>query len=329
VNFVEVVLEQPSASFFIHVLVPGSPSVTARSVAGIAPYPQEYALVALNQTDCRSFDQAGAASVVVTGGGVMVNSQCSSNALNKSGSGSLLVEGSIDVHGGYTVEGTSGTISPAPNDYVPWVVEDPLAGLPVPELGSPAPGSPGTAASPLTWAITGGGTYALQPGTYYGGLKISCSNCTVTLAPGVYIMAGGGFTKAANPTIIGDGVTIYVTDCNGPNDTSSCQGDGVGKPVKLTGSGVLDLEPPTSGPYQGVTFWQDEQITSPFEISGDNSLVQGIFYAPGARLDLGGGANLGVVQLVADKVRISGNAPINLEYGEFRTFETPDVVLVE
>jgi hypothetical protein len=99
--------------------------------------------------------------------------------------------------------------------------------------------------------------------------------------------------------------------------------------VKLAGGGVLDLSPPTSGPYQGVTFWQDLGVTSDFSITGDNSLVQGIFYAPGATLDLGGGADLGVVQLIADMVRLSGNAPIDLDYGAFRTFEAPDVVLVE
>ena len=329
VNYVEVIAEKQSATFFIHVLVPGNPSVRARGVAGITPFPEEYAIVALNETDCRSFDQMGAASVVVTGGGVMVNSACENNALDKSGSGDLLVEGSIDIHGGYNVSGTSGTISPDPNDLVPWTVEDPLASVSPPALGDPAPGSPGTAANPDTWKITSGGDYTLEPGTYYGGLEINCSNCTITFTAGIYIMAGGGFTKAGTPTITGDGVMIYVTDCNGPSNPANCTGDGAAKPVKLAGGGVLDLSPPTSGDYQGITFWQDEGITTDFTITGDNSLVQGVFYAPGARLDLGGGADLGIVQLVADKVRFSGNAPIDLEYGAFRTFEAPDVVLVE
>jgi hypothetical protein len=328
-NFAEAVVEGDSSTYFIHILIPGSPGVAARAVAGIAQFPEDYALVALNPTACRSFDQTGSASLTVVGGGVMVNSSCASNAMEKSGSGNLIVDGSIDIHGGYSSAGNSGTVSPDPNALVPWTIEDPLAGIQTPSLGSPAAGSPGTAASPSTWKITSGGEYNLQPGTYYGGLDINCSNCTINLAPGVYTIAGGGFSKAGNPTIVGEGVTIYVTDCNGPDVTSNCSGDGAAAGVKLAGGGDLNLSPPSDGLYQGITFWQDKLVTDEFSINGDNSSVQGIFYAPGATLDLGGGADLGVVQLVADKIEVSGNAPLDLEYGEFRIFEAPDVVLVE
>jgi len=328
-NFVQAAIDGGASTFFIHVLVPGSPGVRARAVAGISDFPEEYALVALNPTACRAFEQVGSASLTVVGGGVMVNSACSSDALRKTGSGDLIVEGSIDVTGGYSTGGNSGTVSPTPNSFVPWTVDDPLAGLPTPPLGAPAPGSPGTAAQPVTWKFTSPGDFTLEPGTYYGGLDINCSGCTISLQPGVYVMAGGGFSKAANPTIIGDEVMIYLTDCNGPTNQATCTGDGVAQPVRLSGGGVLDLSPPTSGTYQGITFWQDRAIADAMTINGDNSLVQGVFYAPGAGIELGGGADLGVVQLVADTVRVSGNAPIDLEYGAFRTFEAPDVVLAE
>jgi hypothetical protein len=327
-DYAEVIVRRTSATFFIHALIPGELGVQARGVAGIAPFPEDYAIIALNPTDCRSFDQGGSSSLTVTGGGIMVNSTCSNNAMNKGGSGYLTVDGRIDVHGGYDDNG-SGTVSPDPNEDVPWTVDDPLALLPVPALGAPAPGSPGTAASPSTWKFTSPGTYSLQPGTYYGGLDINCSGCTITLAPGMYIMAGGGFSKQSNPNISGTDVTIYLTDCNGPTNTTSCSGDGRAKPLLLSGGGTFELDPPDSGPYQGITFWQDRLITDDASVSGSNSAVQGIFYVPGARIDLGGGTDLGVVQIVADRVNFSGSTAIDLEYGGFRQFEKPDVVLVE
>ena len=326
-DYVEVIVNRHSATFFIQALVPGELGVEARGVAGIQPYPEDYALVALSPTDCRAFEQTGNANIVVTGGGVMVNSACSTDALRRSGTGDLIVDGNIDVHGGYT-DNNTGIVSPEPDTDVPWMVDDPLATVPRPPLGAPAAGSLGTAADPDTWTILGSGIHTLYPGTYYGGLNINCS-CVIAMEPGVYIMAGGGFSKAGTPTITGDGVMIYATDCNGASDTTNCRGDGAAQPITLAGGGILDLSPPTSGDYQGITFWQDRLITTDFSILGDNALVQGVFYAPGARLDLGGGATLGVVQLVADSIRISGNAPIVLEYGAFRTFEAPDVVLVE
>lgn len=326
-DYVEVIVEEQPTTFFIHALIPGGSTVRARGVAGTELFPAPYAVIALDPHACDAYRQTGSASLSITGGGVMVNSDCATDAFDKGGTGDLLAEGTIDVNGGYEVGG-SGTVSPEPRS-VTWTVSDPLASVPPPPLGSPASGSPGTAADPDTWKITSGGTYTLQPGTYYGGLEINCSNCTINLASGIYIMAGGGFTKAGNPTIVGHEVMIYVTDCNGPSDSSPCSGDGRPQPVKLTGGGVVDLSPHTSGVYQGITFWQDEQITDDFSINGDNSLVQGIFYVPGARLDLGGGTTLGLVQLVANTIRVSGNAPVDLTYGEFRTFEAPDVVLVE
>ena len=140
----------------------------------------------------------------------------------------------------------------------------------------------------------------------------------------MYVMAGGGFTKGGGASFVGDGVTIYVTE-NPTNPT----GDGAPKPFTLTGSGVLDLSPPTSGIYQGITLWQDLAITDDFKMTGSNDLVSGIFYAPGAELDITGNSQFGTVQLVVNGFELSGNAPLDLTYGEFRTFEAPKVVLVE
>ena len=320
--FVEVTVEEQPSTFFIHTLLPGGSTVRARGVAGFPLFPEPYALIVLDPSDCQAFEMKGSASMTITDGGIMVNSDCGSDALLKSGSGDLLVDGSIDVNGGTSVSG-SGSVSPSPNPNRPWTVFDPLSLLPTPDPAAyPARGA-GTAATPDTWKHTSGGDLTLSPGTYYGGFSTNCT-CTITLQPGMYVMAGGGFTKGGGTNFVGAGVTIYVTE-NPTNPT----GDGAPEPFDLTGSGDLDLSPPTSGIYQGITLWQDLAITDDFKLRGSNDLISGIFYAPGATLDISGNSQFGTVQIVVNGFELSGNAPLNLTYGEFRSFEAPRVVLVE
>lgn len=332
-DYVEVLIDENPTTFFIHVLLSAG-SVRGRGVAGIHLFPEPYALVVLEDDACNAYNQSGSANMTVTGGGIMVNSDCPSQAMSVSGaSTSLQVDGSIDVHGGYQCTPGPCSVSPPPEENVAWTVSDPLATLPPPWPQPISPDSAGTAASPQTLRITTGPNRTLRPGTYYGGIYANCT-CTITLQdnggqPGIYIMAGGGFGKAGGANFVGDNVMIYLTDCNGPTNSAPCSGDGSAQPVTLTGNGILDLSPPTSGLYQGITFWQDEQITADFSMSGDASLTQGIFYAPGARLDITGNAQLGVVQLVVNTFRIAGSTSLSLSYGEFRTFEAPDVTLVE
>ena len=323
-DFVEVIVEEQPDTFFIHILIPGGSTVRARGVAGFQLFPEPYALVVLSTTDCQAFRMQGNASMTITGGGIMINSDCEPDAFSKTGAGDLLVEGSIDVTGGVE-SGGSGTVSPEPNDDVPWSVSDPLASIPPPIPGDPAypiQGA-GTAATPVTWTYTSGPDLTLSPGTYYGGFSSNCT-CTITLNPGVYIMAGGGFSKGGGASFVGDEVLIYVT-----TNTINPTGDGAPKPFDLTGSGALDLSPATSGIYEGITLWQDLAITDDFKMRGSNDLISGIFYAPGATLNISGDSDFGTVQLVVKGFNLSGNSPLDLTYGEFRTFETPEVVLVE
>ncbi len=320
-NYVEVIVSEEPTTFFIHVVIPDGPTVQARGVAGMVIFPEPYALVVLDTDDCQAYRQQGTASLTIHGGGVMINSDCQTNALSKGGSGSLIVDGTIDVHGGYNLTGF-GSVSPEPRT-VYWTVDDPLRSVLPPPLGSPASGSPGTAENPDTWRVTSGGDFTLYPGTYYGGFYSNCT-CTITMEPGVYVMAGGGFSKAGGATFAGDGVTIYVTE--NPNNPT---GDGAPEPFSLTGSGALDLSPPTSGLYQGITLWQDEAITEDFTMRGSNDLVSGILYAPGATLDFAGDTQAGTVQIIVNGFYLHGNSPLDLTYGEFRDADVLRVVLVE
>ncbi len=317
----EVIVQEKPATFFIHTLIPGGSTVKGRGVAGAEDFPEPYALIVLEDHDCRAFDQEGQASMAIHDGGIAVNSDCSLDAFYKSGGGSLTADGKIDVYGGYEVTG-QGVVSPDPRD-IPWTIDDPLASLTPPPLGAPAPGSAGTAQNPVTWHHSPPVDMSLSPGTYYGGFYADCV-CTITMQPGVYIMAGGGFTKEGGARIVGNEVMIYITT-NPTNPT----GDGAPAGVHIAGSGTLELTPPTSGPYQGMTFWQDGQITNDFYLRGDNSSTQGLFYAPGATLNVAGGTSLGAVQIVVNQFYLTGGGVLDLIFGEFREFESPEVVLKE
>jgi Flp pilus assembly protein TadG len=147
------------------------------------------------------------------------------------------------------------------------VLPDPFDGkITKPTLGSPAgcPDTPaGTATTPRACGVASG-SVTLHPGTYYGGIcigglngtgcKSACSQGTaqVTLLPGTYVMAGGGFWVCGSSELSAPNVMIYNT-----KDPSSNAASGQINQVKLNTSGRVSLGPQTSGPYQGLTVFQD------------------------------------------------------------------------
>jgi hypothetical protein len=95
-------------------------------------------------------------------------------------------------------------------------------------------------------------------------LKVPASSpVTVTLQPGTYIMAGGGFHVCGNVTLNAPNVLIYST--NDPAAPTATYGT-VGQ-VELNTSGSVTLGPqtPTQDPlYAGFTIWEDRnQVVVP------------------------------------------------------------------
>ncbi|MES2209410.1 MAG: Ig-like domain-containing protein [Chloroflexota bacterium] len=88
-----------------------------------------------------------------------------------------------------------------------------LASLSVPAAN--VDGCPGTAliptgraGVPVTMSITGVAT--ICPGIYYGGIKVTGSNARLTMLPGIYYIAGGGFQVINGAWVDGSqGVMIY------------------------------------------------------------------------------------------------------------------------
>ena len=249
---VEVTATYAVPTAFFRVINVNSKTITVRAVGKAEPVvgAGDFAFVALNDTACDAFRKSGTSDIEITNGGIMVNSNCSPNAGRAHGNGGI-VASRVDYYspGGFQIQG-SANVTPAPQP-ISSRLTDPLDGLAIPSEPT-SPDSGGTAGSPSTQTISSSTT--LRPGVYWGGLHLS-GNATITLDPGVYVMAGGGFTSAGNGLIQGSGVMIYITSHPDPGDCGF---------VNLTGAKDLALTPPTSGVYEHITFWQDEDCTDDF-----------------------------------------------------------------
>ena len=277
------------------------------------------AILTLSETDCKSFDASGTASLTINNnGGIVANSSCDPSVY-RNGSGIISAEGGIYFYkegGGYTETG-SGSFVPTP-EALPNRIEDPLAGLVPPDfttLGQ-SPDSGGTPAVPNLKKLTSG-TSTLHPGVYYGGLEIG-SSANVTFEPGTYVMAGGGFKIGGSAVVSGVGITVYNSfDPQKPTGAGACAG------ITLVGSSSYNLVAPTSDPYKDILFWQDRACTDTMSFNGNGDNVGGVIYVPTGRVDLSGTAGLGSIQIIADTVNVSGTGTMNVEFYPYITIPIP------
>lgn len=173
-------------------------------------------------------------------------------------------------------------------------------------------GAPSTALSPKKCSLKDAVT--LDPGTYYGGWKISTNGASVTLNPGLYIIAGGGIddtggilTSAAGAVMIfsTDASAAFKTACiaNTQSTMDGCQDElsmAGGSRLDLTGLSLSTPCPPYTAstapgcPFGGMLLWQSGRgsgaaifATNPssnrcnIAIGGGTSLnLSGTIYAP-------------------------------------------------
>lgn len=236
----------------------------------------------------------GSSSLEVSGG-IWVNSSCD-DAIAGVGSSEIHAGASIDVVGGVHMQNAP---QPRPKTGAD-PMADPLAALLPPCFGTIAGSScqaidpapvvrGGSALLPVTTKVSGG---TLSPGVYYGGLDLSGG--TITMNPGVYIMAGGGFSVSKNGTTIrGTGVTIYNTQ----DDVSLGRLIRAGQygGFRVTTNATIDLAAPSSStaanPYVGVVLFQDRANTDDVSFQGGqlDGVIDGVIYAINADMRLQGG----------------------------------------
>jgi hypothetical protein len=273
--YVEVIVLQSMATFFGGVLNRPSVSVQPRGVAG-AVSPANGCLYVLDPTAAKALEIKSSGELIASDCAVVVNSNDPDNAISVSNNGSGLAATSIAVTGGaYLQSGSTAYITPAASEGVP-ASPDPLAGVVMPSVSG--------ACNFTNISIVAGQN--LTPGVYCGGMDIDVTG--VTMDPGIYILKGGGLTvHTTSGELSGTGVAFINT--NGPGNNADQFGI-----LNIHSGAVVHLSAPTTGPLQGILFYQDPSAgkvgtdyTNRLH-SGSASTVTGTVYVPTQKIELSG-----------------------------------------
>ena len=296
-SYVEAIISQTRPSLFMGVLGFQSARVSARAVAGMQDAPT--CVYALGSTGT-GLSMNGSSSTLSAACGIVVNSS-DAGALD-AGSGSVFAT-SAAITGTYS--GSCNTTDPSGCRTGVPAEPDPLATRADPQFSGCDFGEP----NPVK---INGGVTTLNPGVYCNGIAIT-AGASVTFQPGVYILNGGGLSVSGNSTIQGTGVTFYNT----------ARGKYTYGAVTLAGGTLGFLSAPTSGPMEGMLFFQDRTVTlksksqSTNTISGSSNInFQGTFYFPTTDLTFSGGGQVATdyTILVARTIAVSGNTTLSANF---------------
>ena len=218
----------------------------------------------------------------------------------------------------------------------------------------------GTANAPKTCNLEPGadGTNVVRlfPGIYYGGIAIKQTNAAqhlvVYLEPGIYYMAGGGFTVSGDVdiyTVDKDGTTyggattsgVMIFNSHNPKDFATCQAGGGGAAC----AGVFDMDNTGgivkirgySGPvYTSLILFQDRRLTNqtnlPVKLTGNASMtIEGTFYLPEAAFEYAGNGTGEVLnaQVICETFKVSGGGTLTVTYDPDKALQLSGIGLVE
>jgi hypothetical protein len=317
-GYAEVIVQYNQPRGLSGIFGSGSLPVTARSVARGTWQPFSIAFLALEPFLPASLTVAANASVNVVNGSVIVDSSSvlsTAVALNASIRAPVvnLTGNELGLLNGPIYANVTTGVAPTP---------DPLS-----YLSPPNPSAlPVQRSSLLTLALN---QTTLQPGVYYGGIRIA-GTANVTLSPGIYYMAGGGFTVADTASVQGNGVMIVNAPIL-PTDA-----------ISIAATGSFNITPPTSGLYAGISIMQPpELINLPLNLNppltiAANSLLGGSFslggtiYAPDSIMVLAANANAKVgSQIICRMAEIAGNGNLQIDWDDNTARQPLPVKLVE
>ena len=260
-------------------------SATARGITAPATFglQNEQLVIALDPSAGGALSLSGNASINIAGV-VYVDSK-SSIALSASGNANITAA-AILVHGGFKKSGNA-SLSPAPVKGAGVLA---VASLPLPSTtGMTNYGS---------FSLGGDSSRTIKPGIY---TSISVAgNAKLTMASGIYIIEGGGFSVSGNASVTGSGVLVFNAGRSVPG-TGGTYGS-----ITLGGNGACSLSPMMSGPYAGIVFFQPSDNRQAMTVTCNASGVSGTVYAPGAGISERSNGEING-SLIVDTLRISGN----------------------
>lgn len=331
-GYVEVIIQYNASHLFSGVFGAGTSPVPGRAVARGQWPPISNNVIVLNLNAPVTLGTFGNGGLRINGG-LHVNSN-SPLAINLGGN-AVLSALQVSVNQGSGSRLISRLLSflqgaglALPTVSSTGAIADPLRYLPAPD-----PVQLGLSLQGTNLQISKG-TMDLYPGVYQGGISVS-GTATVKLhanangTPGIYYLQGGGFSTSSSASVVmatgaAAGVMIY----------NAWQG-GNGS-LNFVASGPLVLTPPTSGPYEGITIFQQRgtplQSGPLVNISGQGNVnVTGTIYAAYASVHLNGlsGTNVMGGQVIADTLRVSGNASVAVSTGSYPVAHTRILGLVE
>jgi Flp pilus assembly protein TadG len=246
-------------------------------------------ILVLHPTSNASLKIGGNGTITVSQGAVQVNSDANC-AVRITGSAHI-ASPKLATCG--TACAGAGSITGPLQEHAPYV-EDPLKDL-LPDTGSwnafrnslPKPlGASGK--------ITATGVY--NPGYYPKGLSINNST-TISLSPGTYVF-GETLDINGGARLEGDGVTILIDK---------------GAKMNVIGGATLDLGPPTSGLFEGVTIFshRENSATDAVNLAGNGVLtIDGTVYVPGGTLAMTGTSVKELGGIICWKADFWGNGVI-------------------
>ena len=271
--------------------VVGSDALLATASGTTAPaifkLKNDQLIIALDPSASGALSLSGNASINIAG--IVYVDSSSSNALSASGNAKVTAA-AILVHGGVKKTGNA-SLSPAPVTGAPVLA---VASLPLPS----------------TTGMTNYGSFSLERrirprrSSRASTRSISVTgNAKLTMASGIYIIEGGGFSVSGNASVTGSGVMILNAGSNYPGT-----GGNYGS-ITLGGNGTCSLSPMMSGPYAGIVFFQPSDNEQAITVTGNASGITGTTYAPG--LGFPRAAN-GAINgsLIVDTLTISGNGVV-------------------
>jgi hypothetical protein len=302
-DHVEVIVRVNLKGSFSAALQGGDLPVQARAVA--RGRPQKVGVILMQSAGAAAFSGSGNTTVTVTGAPIAVNS---GNAAAYAQSGGSVQADAFAVVGG--VNKTGGAMTGAVTTGAA-ATPDPYRTLAAPNRAD----YPVRSTQPLVLISS----TTLQPGIYRGGIFPS-GQAVVTLAPGVFILDGGGMVITGDATVTGSGVMIYSTTGLFPAGM-----------IYATGNGRLSLSPPTSGPYAGVSIFEDRGVNREIEADGNGSMqISGLVYAPAASFQVEGNGSITIAGggLIAGGLEVADNATLTIDSGR-SLLRSPEVRLVE
>jgi len=317
-NAVEVIVQRTVTTYFMSVIGSTTATLSARAVTVLGNSGASGCVDAMNPSASKALQVTGSVTVDFYCGIQVASS--SGSAMFVGGKSIVYDNRSVGVVGGVTLAGQGEILNYSGQPVVPQKIGapiDPLSYVTPPT----AAGLPVESMAAVTYDknhIPPGRT--MQPGVYCGGLRVGdTGGATFTMAPGVYYIAGGGFTFNSQAVINGTGVTIYNT--SGPNSgVPGC--NSAFAPFSINGQASVTLNAPTSGPLEGMLFFHDRSINSSQTNNvngGSNTVLNGAIYLLHSPLQFGGN-NSGSQYLimVTDTLTITGNSTINSDYSSLQ-----------